>query len=152
MNVQNPMSDAAQCRPARVFSVEAANRALVLVARIVADITARFQKYLALRQEIADASHDVKQRDACEAAKQRLVDVVQELQALQVELEAVGCQLKDWQIGLVDFPSQLDGRNVWLCWKQGEPSVSYWHEMNEGFAGRKKLADQAERTTRTAEE
>jgi hypothetical protein len=42
-------------------------------------------------------------------------------------------------IGLVDFRGQLDGREVFYCWKLGEPSVMYWHETDAGFVGRQRL-------------
>jgi len=39
----------------------------------------------------------------------------------------------------VDFPGQIDGRDVYYCWKLGEPSVLYWHEVDAGFVGRQRL-------------
>jgi len=54
-------------------------------------------------------------------------------------IEAYGCIVKDIDLGLLDFPSMRDGRTVYLCWKSGEPHVSHWHGMDEGFADRKAL-------------
>jgi hypothetical protein len=51
-------------------------------------------------------------------------------------LEAIGVQVKDPEIGLCDFPSIRGGRLVLLCWRLGEPSVDYWHELDAGYAGR----------------
>jgi hypothetical protein len=51
-------------------------------------------------------------------------------------LEAIGVMVKDPEIGLCDFPSIRGGRVVLLCWKLGEPSVDYWHELDAGYAGR----------------
>jgi hypothetical protein len=56
-------------------------------------------------------------------------------------IEAYGCIVKDIDLGLVDFPSMRDGRTVYLCWKAGEPRVSHWHGMDEGFADRKALEE-----------
>lgn len=56
-------------------------------------------------------------------------------------IEAYGCLVKDIDLGLVDFPSMRDGRAVYLCWKAGEPRITHWHGMDEGFADRKALAD-----------
>ena len=50
-----------------------------------------------------------------------------------------GCILKDIDLGLIDFPSIRNGREVYLCWKLGEDSVRFWHEIDTGFAGRKPL-------------
>jgi hypothetical protein len=55
------------------------------------------------------------------------------------EIEGLGCLLKDLDIGLVDFPCRIGEREVYLCWKLGEPSIQFWHDLEEGFAGRKPL-------------
>ena len=53
------------------------------------------------------------------------------------KLEELGCVLKDMNTGLIDFPAVRLGTRVWLCWRLDEPSISYWHGLNDGFAGRK---------------
>lgn len=55
------------------------------------------------------------------------------------EIENAGCVVKDLDIGLVDFPTMLDGQEVYLCWKLGEPRIGFWHHTAEGFAGRKTI-------------
>ncbi|MFQ5656619.1 MAG: DUF2203 domain-containing protein [Candidatus Methylomirabilales bacterium] len=55
------------------------------------------------------------------------------------KIETLGCLLKDLQLGLIDFPSLRDGREVYLCWKPDEAEVVYWHGLTEGFAGRKPI-------------
>ncbi len=57
------------------------------------------------------------------------------------KIQATGCVVKDLDEGLVDFPSLLNGQEVYLCWKLGEERIAYWHGMEEGFAGRKPLDD-----------
>ncbi len=52
---------------------------------------------------------------------------------------ALGCEIKDVEQGLVDFPSERDGRTVYLCWKLGEDSIEFWHELSTGFGGRQPL-------------
>jgi hypothetical protein len=59
-------------------------------------------------------------------------------------VETWGCMIKDLDQGLVDFPSRRAGEPVLLCWRLGEPSIQYWHGLEEGFAGRKPLEDSAE--------
>ena len=54
-------------------------------------------------------------------------------------LEELGVVVKDVDAGLVDFPSRREGEDVLLCWHVGEPSVAYWHSLDEGFAGRKPI-------------
>ncbi len=68
-----------------------------------------------------------------EKDRRRLHEYVEELRQLSVEPKS-GVE------GLIDFPSMRDGRLVYLCWKLGEPKVSYWHELDAGFAGRQPLA------------
>jgi hypothetical protein len=72
-----------------------------------------------------------------------------ELDFLQVEGNAImqsfelkGVQLKDIDSGLVDFPALLDGQQILLCWRQGEQTITHYHGLNEGFAGRRKLAQE----------
>jgi hypothetical protein len=55
------------------------------------------------------------------------------------EIDATGVQVKDLDIGLLDFPCKVDGGILLLCWKLGEPSIGHWHSTNEGFAGRKPI-------------
>ena len=59
-------------------------------------------------------------------------------------IEAWGCAIKDLDQGLVDFPSRRAGETVLLCWRLGEGSIQYWHDLKEGFAGRKPLEDSTE--------
>jgi hypothetical protein len=53
------------------------------------------------------------------------------------EIGAMGVQVKDLDIGLLDFPCEVNGQVVLLCWKLGEKSITHWHGVSEGFAGRK---------------
>jgi hypothetical protein len=62
-----------------------------------------------------------------------------EFEALVARLNELGGTLKGLDEGLVDFYGVVEGHLVWLCWKRGEPEVSYYHDLDEGFAGRKPL-------------
>lgn len=55
------------------------------------------------------------------------------------ELENTGCLLKDINEGLVDFFCVFEGREIMLCWKEGEEKIEYWHEIEDGFKGRKPI-------------
>ena len=63
----------------------------------------------------------------------RLEEYLDELRQLAVEFKGLD--------GIVDFPGLMDGREVCLCWKLGEPEVSHWHEVDAGFSGRQKLLE-----------
>jgi hypothetical protein len=60
------------------------------------------------------------------------------------ELEEIGCFYKDWNftIGLVDFPSIIDGEEVLLCWRSDEETIKFYHGLDSGFAGRKKIPEE----------
>lgn len=125
----------------KYFTPSEANRALTLVRKIVADIV---RDYRQLR-ELHDTCRALDARGhspEAEEARQRYARITDHLSELKEELERVGCELKDYRIGLVDFPGQLDGREICLCWKLGEEKVAYWHEVEAGFAGRKPLLEE----------
>ncbi len=65
------------------------------------------------------------------------------------EIDSIGVQVKDLDIGLLDFPCEVDGRIVLLCWKMGEPTITHWHGTEEGFAGRKVIDERIARPKRT---
>ena len=72
-------------------------------------------------------------------AEQRAKDAI-------AEIDSIGVQVKDLDIGLLDFPCEVDGRVVLLCWKSGEKSITHWHGMEEGFAGRKLIDERIARS------
>ncbi len=117
----------------KYFTPAQANAMLPLVRRIVQDITAlahemreRHDRLVGPGGEAAGAD------DEFERGRQRMTEYVDELRRL-------GIELKDFFTGLIDFPCWMDGREVYLCWRQGEPEVAYWHELDAGFAGRQPL-------------
>src|SRR5437868_11764767 len=63
----------------------------------------------------------------------------QKLREAVEEIQEYGCLIKDLDIGLIDFPTLLRGREVYLCWKLGETGIHHWHGVDEGFAGRKPI-------------
>ncbi len=73
---------------------------------------------------------------------------IQRVKDALAEIDATGVQVKDLEIGLLDFPCQVEGRTVLLCWKLGEPGITHWHDTSEGFAGRKPIDDRIARAKR----
>jgi hypothetical protein len=65
------------------------------------------------------------------------------------EIDSIGVQVKDLDIGLLDFPCEVEGEVVLLCWKMGENSITHWHSASSGFAGRKPIDDRIARSKRT---
>ena len=74
-------------------------------------------------------------------AQEGLEQAVAALNSLGEQISELGCELKDIDQGLIDFRTEMDGREVYLCWKFGEERVEWWHELDTGFAGRQPLEE-----------
>ncbi len=127
------------------FSVEEANALLPELRIILEDLQTRRQE-LEERQHRLDAvrqqaGHNGYRLGGDEFLRlKREVDfILEECNTAIKKIESLGCLLKDLHVGLVDFPSVRDGREVYLCWKPDESEVAYWHGLTEGFAGRKPI-------------
>jgi len=66
---------------------------------------------------------------------------VQTVKDAITEISSIGVQVKDLDMGLLDFPCVVDGQVILLCWKLGEKAIEYWHGLEEGYAGRKPIDD-----------
>jgi hypothetical protein len=126
----------------KLFTVEEANRTLPLVRRILEDIV---QQHRAWRERILEL--DLLASTRAEESRGRAAELEREAQALareidgyKRELEELGMQLKDPRLGLVDYPSEMNGRAVLLSWRLGEPEVQFFHEVDSGYAGRQPLS------------
>ena len=89
-----------------------------------------------------DIVHWARRKAEREKAIQRIKDALG-------EIDATGVQVKDLDIGLLDFPCEVEGRTVLLCWKLGETGITHWHGTDEGFAGRKPIDEKISRAKRT---
>ncbi|MGA2268518.1 MAG: DUF2203 domain-containing protein [Bryobacteraceae bacterium] len=78
-------------------------------------------------------------RDGAIKAKSRRESEAARLRNALQQLQDLGCLVKDLDTGLVDFPTLFRGQEVYLCWKLGEPSIEFWHGVDEGFRGRKAI-------------
>jgi hypothetical protein len=129
-------------RPRRRFTLEQANRALPLVRRVVNDIVERREQATRLQSKLESADAKEQQRI------QKELDVaIDKLHTYLDELTEIGCELKDFQAGLVDFIGRHQGRDIYLCWKLGEERIGYFHEISAGFAGRMPVSVLDERDT-----
>jgi hypothetical protein len=129
------------------FTVEQATNTLPLVRRIVEDLVVTVGRWQdRIREyELASAA-PLSGTAASEAMVTRAAELEREAEQLArdvdgyvAELGSLGIEVKDYAQGLVDFPAERDGRPVYLCWRLGEPSVQFWHEVDAGFAGRQPL-------------
>jgi hypothetical protein len=78
----------------------------------------------------------------CAARKAEREKAIQSAKDTLSEINAIGVQVKDLDIGLLDFPCKVNGEIVLLCWKMGEPTISHWHGTEEGYAGRRPIDGQ----------
>lgn len=69
----------------------------------------------------------------------------QDIKDAIAEIDSIGVQVKDLDIGLLDFPCAVDGEIVLLCWKYGEEKIQFWHGLEEGFRGRKPIDERIPR-------
>ena len=119
--------------PKRVFTPGEANRAIVLVKRIVADIVTEYARLLDI-QEALEAAEASGALDRYEETRLALIRSAGRLRRCLAELDDVGVELKDWSLGVVDFPSVAAGREVCLSWQHGQERIETWHEVDSSFA------------------
>ena len=132
----------------KYFTIDEANNALPLVRAIVGDIVAKYSE-VSERKSRLDQIRDPRsnrERGSQDLYGEELAQVEEELekeiaqlQEFIDELEKLGIELKDISRGLIDFPSLMEGREVYLCWLLGEDEIGHWHEIDAGFAGRQSL-------------
>jgi hypothetical protein len=124
----------------RTYTIEEANERIGEVRAVLLQ--------LAVEQRRLDAAHAEMHRrlegngnpDASAAASRHEAEVVSigdGIRALIGHLDELGIQLRDAEMGLVDFPGERDGEPVWLCWRLSDPAVAFWHRTDEGYARRR---------------
>lgn len=119
----------------RLFSQDEANAEL-------AELRTRLPKIREARHALIRASERISEAVAADGGGVAGSDWFGAQQVLREEITRLaehGILLRDPETGLVDFPAELDGRRVFLCWRLGEADVAWYHESGSGFAGRKPL-------------
>lgn len=124
----------------KIFTVAEANALLPTVRAILLKIQRCHRKIYSYADEVKLASDAGDQGGGGLTDGVRYAELLMELTSLTGEIEALGVQIKDFDRGLIDFPSLRDGRVVLLCWQMGEgDEVEWWHDVDAGFAGRTPL-------------
>lgn len=121
------------------FSLDEANRMLPLVSRIVRDILAHYhewQRTVEAFEIAATISRSDKPSPEAETMQHRAQVLARDIQAFVGELSRLGLEFKGFELGLVDFPAEVEGRSISWSWKHGEPTVSHWHEADAGYSSR----------------
>jgi len=129
-------------RPEKLFGIEEANavvpRLQLLMERLQRSALRLHDEMTALARDSGIAVQEISSDELLRQRPEARL-LVEELDAIVHEIEESGAHLKDIQLGLVDFPSEMDGEVVYLCWQFGEPEVAFWHRLDDGFAGRQPL-------------
>lgn len=115
----------------KIFSLAEANRTLPLVKKIVRDILDNAAEMRLIAEELA-GNLDL---------DPRIKKLASEIDGFMMELEEIGCYFKDpnFKIGLVDFPSMINGEDVLLCWRSDEDDIRYYHDLESGYSSRKPI-------------
>ncbi len=124
----------------RFFTVEEARQLLPSLKELMGQvmvISHRLEEYREVVQELADSASS----NTGGPEGTAYLDIVISLQSCLTQLQETGCVLKSLQDGLIDFPHLKEGREIYLCWKYGEEDIRFWHEVDEGFAGRTPLLE-----------
>lgn len=122
----------------RYFTLAEANEALKIIRPLMDDVMLIRQRILANQPEI----WSVVEKSAGNGGNLTLSKMVIEFEkfdALIHRIQDTGAQIKDINIGLLDFSALKDGREVYLCWQHGEGDIAFWHEIEDGYAGRQPI-------------
>ena len=122
------------------FTVKSANEILPIVIKKYEH--AKQQKDLIIKTE-QELTHRMSTEDSLidyATLKQKLNSVITKFYQSLEDLESTGVVVKQLDQGLLDFPAKRFEQEIWLCWKEGETEVKFWHEKDSGFMGRKPIS------------
>lgn len=124
----------------KLFTIEEANSLLPSVRQILQRIQRSRRRLAAFQSQAKLAAEGADQGGGGMVGGMRYANILTNFTTEMAELEVLGVQLKDFERGLVDFPSLREGRVVLLCWQLGEgDKLEWWHDIDTGFAGRTPL-------------
>lgn len=122
----------------KYFTVDEANRLLAEISPLMGRLLETRARVARQRQEMGDLLDDPRV-DVGNAATSAMVQDFAQIEKLLAQIRAYGGEVKDLNGGLIDFLSLRNGREVYLCWRYGEPRIAYYHELTGGFNGRRPL-------------
>lgn len=124
----------------KLFTIQEANALLPSVRTIVARIQQAHRRLSRYRDDARKASEAAEQGGGGINDGVAYATILTTMASAMTELDTLGVQLKDFERGLIDFPSLRDGKVVLLCWQLGEgDELEWWHDVDAGFAGRTPL-------------
>jgi hypothetical protein len=126
---------------AKVFTLTEARSLIPKLRKLLTHISAERETLLDMRIEIDRAREKAEFGGGSLLGPLYLKHMIRFSEAVQ-EIEFMGVLVKDFRMGLVDFPYEYEGRIVYLCWKPDEDEIGWWHETDSNFAGRQPLTDE----------
>ena len=124
----------------KLFTIQEANALLPSVRVILAKIQRAHRRLGEFSDDVRKAAQAAEQGGGGIADGIVYANILTDLTSQMSALDTLGVQLKDFERGLIDFPSLRDGKVVLLCWQMGEgDELEWWHDVDAGFAGRTPL-------------
>jgi len=120
----------------RYFTIEEANAALPELEPLVGRVLTMRARISSRSRELGELLTDLSS-DIGGPLPSQLAAEFAEVEQLVGRIQSYGCVLKSLEAGLIDFLCEREGRDVFLCWRYGEPNVQYYHELHTGFSGRR---------------
>ncbi len=132
----------------KIWSLEEANKTLPHLREILSVLIEENKRADLAREALIELEERIKGDGAgmereLEYRKERLLESLAKVRQGLEQISRMGCQVKDLEIGLIDFPGIINERQVLLCWQMGEPAVLYWHDMDKGFTARQLIPSDA---------
>jgi hypothetical protein len=124
----------------RRYSIEEANALIPQVRAVILQVAVEQRRLADLHAAIRRfqaGNGDPGAAASANRLEQQATQLEDEMRSLLEVLSRMDVQLRDIETGLVDFPGERDGHDVWLCWRLADPSVAFWHGTDEGYASRK---------------
>lgn len=122
------------------FTIASANEKLPLIEEKFKHVVKLKNEIIKIEQELSSALTPTSKFEQYVTIKQKLNSVVTKFYQAIEDLENTGVVIKGVEEGLLDFPSKRFDEEVWLCWKEGEKEIKFWHEKDVGFSGRKPIS------------
>ena len=101
----------------------------------------RYERVTLKRRVMVDGTTEYSDVTSGEVYDAQLTGLKESFYAIVERIESVGCVLRDVEQGVIDFYTRFEGRDVFLCWQVGERKVRFWHDVDDGLAGRKRIIE-----------
>ncbi len=122
------------------FTISSANEKLPIVIEKFKNVTRLKNEIMKIEQQLSSSLSPTSNFEQYVTIKQNLNSILSKFYQAIEDLENTGVVIKGIDEGLLDFPSKRFDDEIWLCWKQGETEIKFWHEKDIGFSGRKPIS------------